>query len=762
MGLYTWHHKETNSSLLNEVHVLDGEAYLFASEHPDPEAQKALAQSLQSNGYKVGIAEIPSSTSSTLIFSGTPGSIKPLFNAVQKRYGYRANLSITANDDGSELRIEGIRSDRNAHDIQKWVTRHRSYPDNIDITHEHPFVPPEQALHVRGITDEEAFLGLLEKTGAAQGERRDEYYGMSTIQKFWAKAMDRAQQYAGLFFMLGDAQLGVAAYGEAQRTIAPGQSGLSAFLTHPNSKEFLGFFSGSTSMFLSGLTDFPTVSKALNLFKSYFSTGEQGQYDFMRNQDLPEERISSGRLLDKVQSIIEDSGQEVLLVGGTIAGIGIWQGRNAKIIKTRQDNITTEDGTEHEISNVVLDPLTGDKARTTRFKIQDWLSGPLIGFGSFLSATIPQEGTVTQKPFIDYGALYDKAMHTPILSQALRFLEGFKDTAAMQLVSWIPGKLFGEYRKDPRKYSGIAFVIHNVGQAILGYGESLKRSAEADHIIDEFKDERALLDQNTLTPPYGQKGFENIDIEAVRAPLESIYDTNDDKSYQTHLNRYLSKIRPGSAELPTDAERYLGVKAMKRAYLDELEQERGNTWTRMRAYALFLTGNIMMSLTGERHKERENLLKTHVNLFALCDEIVAIMKEEHATAPQEVENAARFLHNLDIFEETGYGVKELMGILTAKIEGRLSSQEEELCTANTWGKVLATCNILPESTRIPDKDTLAHYRNIPLHTPEQQEVVSSTYTGLHDLSPSVAPEANLQDVEREIAGQRYQTLPQAG
>jgi hypothetical protein len=513
VSIYTWHNGGT--STIQEVHLRGDEAALVLPvDAKGREDALAKAQPiLQQAGYKTAIGHYQEPSKFTLCITGNASELQKLEALANDKI--REGMSVRLN--GDTLEIGGLKQ-QEVPGFWSWAERKGFSPSKgFEIEsrptpgHEHYF------LHVRGVEKGgETLFNTLEKSGLSHGERRDEFYGMSPIQKQWEVAKTYARSIASAFYLFGDSMVGLAAAQEAKRKNI-------GFWENPNSREFAGYFGGSMVMFAASLVKSPLVSTIVDRFKNTFRVGGEGEYDFSRSELLPEEGNSLGRWAETAKMAVANTGQEIHMGLATVfAAPGTAAGRYNLVMALQE-----KDG----LRNVVLQDqylLDGNRADVTkgldksahlvnadgttqnplsldnrgyqvgyRYRPQDLYSGLAVGAGSGIIITVPAKGV--PHPIVDYQKLYDNARNTPVIGQVLGAAEMLLENPVGRALTYIPRKAVDFVRDDPMRLGGWLFMSHNIGQVIGGFVDYFKLNGLA---IGNFRLPEALM----VGPLKGFKG----------------------------------------------------------------------------------------------------------------------------------------------------------------------------------------------------------------------------------------------------------------
>lgn len=746
MGIYSWDLTGTHAY----TRKVGRTAYEAIIDEPEKAADSATAAHLltvlESQGYTVTPADVPQEANHVVSIAGVPD--KAVQERLTKRLvqlGFGDGLS----SDNGRVTVSNIPTQEAAKELQRALgaggfTKESGYT----IAHEDRTPPAKKGIHVRGISNENAFLAAVEGSGWSKGERRDEYHGMNPLQAGWSKMMKGgARRWAAAFILAGDTLLGKFVWQEAMRLKGPDENSVGAVMKHSNFKEFIGFWSGSLFLFLANPKDAPTVPVISEYFKRAFRVGDA--YDFSLNKDFTAADISSGHIPDTVGEFAAKNGHQILLTGGIIASKGIYDGQNSVIDKLAS-SVVQGGASAHvkSVQNVVLTGKLDDKGRqhemATRFKIQDWFSGVSVGVGSTLGVFVPQKGM--EHPAFNYPNIVEKLRAVPVLGGAVGLAESFSQTVAGKTLFYLPNKLIEWVRTDPFYKTGQWFKAHNLGQIFGGAYGYWQIGKEMDALTRQFTGELAALrdGQGYLTPPAGQGQFKDLnpdlsqctlapkEIDRLKAGLEKIY--NGEPGYTQYIDNYKTQIKERHAADPSTVspvDAYLALKATNRVVLDKRSEEHGSFFYRAAAYFLNFIGNTVVSFAGEGHTGRPNYSEKTSNLFASCEELAKVLKENNAVNDTAIGNAAKFIYAQAAFRATGLGEKELAGIIGDYAHGRVPEQVNARMAV--WkGASTAAQEAAPEEAS-PEKkfarDNL-HSKMPEYHSNKPEEVNAHALTGM--------------------------------
>lgn len=671
MAIYTWHGRE-KETLINEVHTRrtgndSFDAVIMPPNKDDPEAVAELVKALTRQGYELSPFELKQDEQHTLTISASPSQLAKMEKGLARTWmGERGKMSLK----GETLTISGLTHQVDVDAVMRWANSH-SYTEKKGVTfkHTHEQKNPTHGLYVKGVKDEQALLEVVEKHGA-KGERQDEYYGMSPVAKLWAKAARSAKKYSSGLYMLAEAQVLVSVLTNSART---GQNPL----LNPEIREPIGYLSGSSGMFLGALlAETPGTEEVVERFKDNFKVGDG--YDFEGKSDhFSSNGISWGRGPDRIKDFFRDNGTEFLMLMNTYAATGLLSGQYNNIFSTQVD---AKDGTQ----NVVVSTVNDDKEMDKRFQPKNLISGVLLGAFTLLYTFLPRDGN--RNPTVRWDSFYDKALDTPVLGNAIRFAVGLGDTTVGRFVTYIPNKLINAIRKEPEHISGRFFQAHNVNQITLGALDVLKVQKELAQLEPQFAKEKEMLDNGTLTAPYGKEGFTaGFTLNDVKEQLSAVYDLADDKSYKLIWENYEEKLSRN--EKPTDKERYVATKALNRIFLDQLHQEVRQFKWKLSGNANSMLAGFFMAHTGDTHNKVNQAAAT-ISGFAVAQGIVEELRKEGQVSDKSLHNAALYMTQELALKHHGYGVKEFESILNAYAEGREPEQVKQ--QLGVWQPVAET------------------------------------------------------------------------
>lgn len=753
MAVYSWHDPKTGKlstdSFLSHVEMReeDGQwaALIYPPNYDDPKAQQELGALLQSQGLTLAPTKIPPKPDHSLVITGDAKGLAAFERDFKKTYyGQQFDVELK----GDRLEINGIDHQFKVDAIRRWAEGAKNPIDSAHGYHiEHinnsEGKPPRSALHVTGIKNEQHFLGVLESRWA-KGERHDQYYGMSRVQKTWTQIKSRAMKWAAFFYMLGEGQVFLSLKEDADRRDI-------SVWKHEGIMEPFGYLAGSSNMYVSALLNEPTSeAEVARGFLAGFRVGDGYDFDG-KTEGFHPEGAFFGRSVDMLKGSIKENGTEILMLLNTMAGVGVYKGRFNEIM----DAPERDDGTRHVRLNE-----EGKAAGTRRFKFKDAWSGIVLTVGTLMYTFLPSYEN--DDPFVRYDAIRDKLYNTPVVGQAMRFLEGFKHTAAFQVLSFVPDKVVNWLRRDPERIASRMFQSHNVAQIVFGAQNVLEVSREIDHLDAQLKDDLERLRKNEGNPkdilgyPYGEEGFKNIELEDIRTKLEGILNPEDTTSYLKYIKTYEEKLSGGAArgDVITDEDRFLAVKSYTRKFLEELKQEKTSFKWKLSGNLTNFTAGMMLAETGHSGAVESGVLEKQVNPFSVAQLIVDELKQANALTEKAITNAAAYLHQDERLKPYGLGNEEYRAILQAYAEGRVP--DAAVREMAMWGVTAPS-----GASQVPGSDTLSKWREIshPAQAVEK-EIHSGGRETLHTTSRAMQygpaagmPEqsVDLSDVSQSMA-----------
>lgn len=693
MGIYHW-----QQGSIRRVDTHKDQAVIHYPDDITPDQIVTLARQFSNKGYTVSQTEIPAPSTHKLQIQGDPAGLSKLKAAMEKEVAGRGRQKdVTVTLDGNALTVHNLKNDIETTAFRRWSEWKGFSPSKgYTFSHEKNTPNPSPALLVRGIDDEEKFLKTVEQNGA-EGERRDQYYGLSPFRKSMAKLQDTgARKWASLLYLAGDLFLGAGGWKEAARQ-------QKSFHELPLFKEFIGFFSGSMFMFWSALKEEPTVSDVMKRFNDVFKKGAEG-YDFGQSEDMPDKSRSLGRLPERMDDFMRDNGQEVHFALGALAGTGAWGSGKLPILKMQK----AADGSV----NAVLNKDTGNIEKTDRLMLQNYISGALVTSGSLAEIFMPQDG---KKPLIDYTAINDRLRDTPVIGSGIRAIDGFAKTTVGKAIGYVPGKAMQYLRQDIFAVIGRMFFMHNVGQVVFGIRDYFQRGQEYKQFSQQMLNEASLLTDGKLAHPAGESGFESLtdgrkvlQDKAFANALSDIYNTADPVLYKQHIKDYLDKVERGGEV--SEADRYIAVKAFNRQYFEELQSERSTVGNRFTGYFTYLMGHVLLSKGDSTYTKEVNAAAAKVDLHAVCRDIASVLREENmADNPSAIRNTAAFVFSQKALQGNGLGIDEISGIISAYAEGK------DVASASVTGverSVDAQVTVLSPQSSLATVDKSGEIRNM--------------------------------------------------
>ncbi|MCC7260298.1 MAG: hypothetical protein IT567_04625, partial [Alphaproteobacteria bacterium] len=205
-----------------------------------------------------------------------------------------------------------------------------------------------------------------------------------------------------------------------------------------------------------------------------------------------------------------------------------------------------------------------------------------------------------------------------------------------------------------------------------------------------------------LNPDLSKCEIGQPEMDRLKAGLEKIY--TGDAGYTQYIDDYKQQIKgrlatDPSTVSPVDA--YLALKATNRLVLDKRHEEHGSFFYRAAAYFLSFIGNTVVSFAGEGHAGRPNYAEKTSNLFANCEELAKVLRENNAVNDTAVANAAKFIYAQAAFREMGLGEKELVGIIGDYAHGRVPEQVNARMAA--WKGASAAVQETVREEAVPEK-----------------------------------------------------------
>lgn len=791
MGIYFWDNG-------TRVDTRKDEAVIYPPDSGvDIKAAEALKSALRAQGYSLTPMQIPQPSSHTLSVRGfKTAADRNRLAELLKEQAERYDVTIRTSGDG--LHIEGLESQAQLQSVQRWIEwkgfKHRT---GTVFAHEEHSKEPITAMHVRGIDKEDTFLQTVEKDWA-KGERKDEFYGQSGIRKQWNKMVKSARSWVGLFFLTGDAQIifsnildsrrrGIAFYENENFAegagFAIGSSSIlvDSMLSEPPGVEgvvnrFKDNFQIGDHYDFEGKSDgfAPEGRSYGRFFEASKGVIKSNSIEILMLADLWSSTGFWRGRYSKVMGTQETNGTRNIVVdeadGTAVQDKRLkWNDAISAVLYPAAASVTAfvpQDGVEKPFVNW---PSLGDKISSTpivgpvlragwRFKeavldptilwpvnkVLSWIrKDPFkVGGWIFMAHNINQ---------VLFGLKNIKERHDDIQVMHEQFEGEKKAIADASEDSILPAATadsdvtLGQMTAQERKWLHIIYDF-DAGKSNANdvtYRDYIRHYREKLGIPSDFQVMQALIaDARVHSPAEGDAlrsavahfattlPAEYGDKDVVRA-LDSLMKIEGFAEAFTHYKRSLAT----SEVYPSETERYLMVKAMNRLYLDELIQERQTALFKFGGYATFLSGNLMLSHSGEgSYTGVANAMETLVNPLAVAEGVAETLKEKGvAHSSQAIMNAAHYLHQDAAMLPWGFGVEDFAEMIAAKVEGRTSAVETQLWAAGGWQPEAG--NILSMDTGQDDAvaRVSAQASDVPLHI-MPKEVSQIQQTGVAENS----------------------------